>query len=158
MATSIADLDLRQARAAEGTRLAIPPTIYRAPKPEFPKTAAETAGETAGETRVLGGVLGKLLRRLPKSAVSLLVKGRGSLRSSSPSTPPSTRVSPAVSPAVSAAVLGNSGLGRGNGNTRRRKPQEQTLGTVGISVRATEPKSPNTPSRPKFLQKTSLLK
>ena len=27
------------------------PTIYRAPKPGFPKTAAETAAETAGETR-----------------------------------------------------------------------------------------------------------
>ena len=42
----------------------IPLTIYRAPEPEFPKTAVEIAGETAGESQSAGGVLGELLRRL----------------------------------------------------------------------------------------------
>ena len=107
---------LKQSLALPQKRIAIPPAIYRAPKPEFPKTAVETAGETAEETAgVLGGVPGELLRRLPKSAVSLFLKGRGSLRSSSPALPPAPQVAPAVSsavsPAVSAAILGNSGLG-----------------------------------------------
>ena len=39
-------------------RVAIPPTIYRAPEPEFPKIAVETAGETGGETRSAGGSAG----------------------------------------------------------------------------------------------------
>ena len=53
-------------------RLAIPLTIYRAPKPRFPRIAAEIAAETAGETRgAEGSAGGTAAETAGKSAVSL---------------------------------------------------------------------------------------
>ena len=47
--------------------LAIPPTIYKAPEPEFPKTAVhgDCWGNCQRNSERWGGVPGKLLRRMP---------------------------------------------------------------------------------------------
>ena len=82
---------------------AIRPAIYRAPKPGFPKTAAETAAETAGETRGAGGSAGGTAAETAgKSAVSLLLRARA--------VPPAFS---AVPPARSSlrSSFGESGLG-----------------------------------------------
>ena len=94
----------RQPASLEGPRLAIPPAIYKAPKPGFPKTAAETAGET----RDAGGTAAETAG---KSAVALRSTETVLFPAVSAAVPPAPRVSPAVSAAVSAAVLGNPGLG-----------------------------------------------
>ena len=47
------------------SRVAIPPTIYRAPDPEFPKLLWRLLEKLAGKLGALGGVLGELLWRLP---------------------------------------------------------------------------------------------
>ena len=88
------------------------PTIYRAHKPGFPKTAAETAAETAGETRGAGGSAGGTAAETAgESAVSMLRRALTVSAAVPPALPPAPRVSPAVSAAVSAALLGNPGLG-----------------------------------------------
>ena len=87
---------------------AIPPAIYRAPKPGFPKTAAETAVETAGETRGAGGTAAETAG---KSAVPVLLRATALFPAVSAAVPPAPRVFLAVSTAVSAAVLGNPGVG-----------------------------------------------
>ena len=96
--------------------VAIPPTIYRAPKHGFPQTAAETAAETAGENRGAGGSAGGAAAETArKSAVSLLLRAGGVPAAVStavpPALPPTPRVSLAVSAAISATVWGNPGLG-----------------------------------------------
>ena len=69
-------------------------TICRAPKPGFPRTAAETAAETAGETRGAGG-----------NAGGTAVETAGS------TTPPSTPSFPGSFRSSLSRSPGESGLG-----------------------------------------------
>ena len=71
--------------------VAIPPTIYRAPEPELPKTAVETAEETAGETRSVQGVTKRcFLNGVFQSGV--FRKRPGSVRAEGTKMPPNTGV------------------------------------------------------------------
>ena len=69
------------------TNVAIPPTIYRAPMPGFPKTAAETAGETRGAGRSAGGTAAETVGG---SALALQTGDTALFPAVSPGTPPST--------------------------------------------------------------------
>ena len=95
--------------------VAIPPTIYRAPKPGFPKTAAETAAEIAGEIRGAGGSAGgTAVETGGGTAVSLLLRARAVPPAVSAKVPPALPPHPKFPrqfPQQSPSSFGESGLG-----------------------------------------------
>ena len=103
------------------SRVAILPTIYKAPKPGFPETAAETAAETAGGTWGAGGSAGGTAAETAGgTAFNCYEEQRNG---TFPAVPPAPRVFAAVSTAVSANSFGESGLGGpvdGRGNRKSR--------------------------------------